>query len=145
MVSAELKKKAKYGKIVNSDELIQVPNLDYSPKKGINENPYIILEDIFEKYHKVKGKAIEEEFWQKVKIEFEEEKVRGYNNDQVYPINEEKDFVVETKKEYATLYFWGPDNVLDEKEKKWLWQNTKERKLYFNGNPTHFFIFTTNI
>jgi len=137
-------KKAKHGMFVDLTKYIQIPKLEYNPENVFNENLYIKLEDIHNEYKLVKGKAGEIDFWEKVKFMFEQGKVGGYEDEKVYPINE-KQAVVETLKDHATLYFWGPDEPLEAKEEEWLWENSEEYGLYIEGSSTYFIIYVLDI
>lgn len=136
--------KTSYGVLIDLTKYIHIPILQYSPKNIINENPYILLEDIRSEYELVKGRAGEIDFWEKVKIMFAQGKVRGYEDERVYPINEEQ-AIVETPKNYATLYFWGPDASLEEEEEDWLLENAEDYFLYIEDNPTFFNIYVLDI
>lgn len=143
MIPTELKKKARYGRIVSSKELIQVPNLDYSPKRGINENPYIFLNNIQERYIKVKGKAEEIDFWEDVLMKFQNGKIDGYDQKNVYEIRGK--YIVMCSLGEATLLFWGPELNATEKEAEWLEENSEELILYIEEEPSHCMIFVLGL
>lgn len=137
-------KKARYGTLVNLKKYIQIPILQNSHVNIINENPYIKLEDIHSEYELVKGKAAEIDFWEKVKFMFEQGKISGYEDKEVYPINKEQ-AIVDSSKNYATFYFWNPDVELENDEEGWLWDNAEKYELYINGNPTSIEIYISDI
>jgi len=137
-------KKIKHGMFVDLTKYIKIPKLDYNPENIFNENPYIKLEDIHNEYKLVKGKTGEIDFWEKVKFMFEQGKVSGYESEIVYPINEEQ-AIVETSKDHATLYFWGPNTRLEDEEEDWLLENAEDYSIYIEGNPTFFNIFVLDI
>jgi len=136
--------KAFCGILIDLTEYIQIPILQYSPRNIINQNPFILLKDINSEYKLVKGKAGEINFWEKIKFMFEQEKVEGYKNERVYPINE-KQAIVEVDKNHATLYCWGPDITLNDDEKEWLWDNAEEYALYIDRDRTNFYIYVVDI
>lgn len=139
-----LLKKSKYGVLIDLTKYIQIPILQYTRGYNINENPYIKREDIQNKYDLVKGKTEEIDFWEKVKFMFEQGKISGYEDKEVYPINKEQ-AIIEANKNHATFYFWGPDIALDDDEEEWLQENTEEQKVHIDGNPTSFYIYIRDI
>lgn len=139
-----LLKKSKYGVLIDLTKYIQIPILQYSHGYNINENPYIRLEDIHSEYELVKGKAEETDYWEKVKFMFEQGKVSGYKDKEVYPINEEQ-AIIEADKSLATFYFWEPDTKLNDDEEGWLWDNAKKYEIYINGESTSIDIYIVDI
>lgn len=139
-----LLRKTKYGVLIDLTKYIQIPILQYSRGYNINENPYIKLENIHSEYELVKGKTEEIDYWEKVKFMFEQGKVSGYEDKEVYPISK-KQAIVEANKNHATFYFWGPDVALDDDEEEWLQENTEEQEVYIDGNPTSFYIYIRDI
>lgn len=139
-----LLKKTKCGMLIDLTKYIQIPILQYTPRNIINQNPYIRLEDIRGEYELVKGKAGEEDFWERIKLKFEQGKVSGYEDGKVYSISG-KQAIVEADKRRATLHFWDPDITLDDNEKEWLWDNAEEHALYIDSNPTHSYIYIVEI
>jgi hypothetical protein len=139
-----LRKKAKYGVLINLEDYIQIPLLKNISINTLNENPYIYMGDIHEEYESLKGMAGEKDFWDRVKFTFEQGKVGGYVDEAVYLISETEAIVLVDKK-FANLYFWDPDVRLEDDEEEWLWDNAEEHELYLDGNPTTYLIYTVDI
>ena len=146
MMSLSLKKKAQYRKIFNSEKIIQIPILLYSPQKRFNENPYILIDKNFkDKYKKVKGKASEVEYWENILEKFQNGEIDGYKDSSIYSIGVDK-IVALSSRSNATLLFWFDDyeNFSDE-EIDWLEENTDKCNIYFDDKLTTNWIFVKQL
>lgn len=125
--------KGKFGKFIKINEYIQIPHLQYDKSNNLNENSYILLSDIKDKYDLVKGTAGEEDFWNDIKSKFQQEKVNGYQSDSVYETDADIS-MVEMPKIEATHIFWIPiEEKFSDDELNWIYTNTEEYSLCFNG------------
>lgn len=125
--------KGKFGKFIKITEYIQIPNLQYDRYHKSNNNPFILLSDIKDKYDLVKDTASEEDFWKDIINKLKQGKINGYQSDVVYETDTDI-AIVEMSKSESTHIFWIPiEEKLTDSELDWLYENTEEHTLCYNG------------
>lgn len=132
-----LKKIAKFGRVYKREELIQIPILIYNSVKNLNSNPYLLIREIDKEYHTHKGHATEIEFWVKKLDEYKKGKIKGFESEAVYEL--ENEYVVETIKSEATTLFWINLEMeeLEEDVSEFIDEKLEQEILYIDGEDSH--------